>query len=798
MKFYDLDKIKQTADCRKVATQLLGLKLEGDRCAAFWRNGTNKKSVHVTKDGFYDHATKEGGSVIDLVMKCNAIDFHPAVELVGDFLSLEKERHLPDAPQRKVVAEYIYTDEFGNPIHKTVRYEPKDFIQMHFINNEWVSGLNGIKLVPYNLPKIKDESVILFHEGEKAAEAGQELGYPSTTIALGANNWRAEYLDYFIDKNIIIIADNDDAGKAHADRLCFELRKTVKAIKVIKVSDKPKGDCADFVEDGGTYEQLVNIIKNAPTVDLSQIQETKEIKIETAEAKAKQLNRTPFCNYFWETQNREDGGRKSVKAPRRVNDLIKELHLRLLGFPRIIGGELFDHDRKSGTIRIMRDAKSLFAWIAEKTQHNAKWRGGEGFIDQQQFFESILANGMVYNTISHVPEYPSKENTYYAHGTLPKPTEDAHYFNTFCKFFCPSCIADGVLLKTMIASLVYCRSGVTRPMWVIDTIQGAGQGTGKTTLAELCAMLMGNDSEGAGEPLWIDPLSTRSEQQLNQIVRRLLSGSARQKKVFLLDNIDTYFNSSALASFVTQGSFSGIAPYGRGEATRLNNLFFCATCNGGTFSKDLIHRSMFLHLDKPKTYVENWEIKVREYIKANRLQIIADIIHIFEKGVPDDFNVKPQTRFKMWEKEVLMPICENEAIYDYVLSVIKERQGQADGEAVEADIIREKFRSNLETLGVLPHKTFAWIQSAVLRRWAQEAIPGMGGRTGRNVSHILKNFHKTGSLPELSDYIEKYPTSRGSAVAPCRGMMWCPDGETPEKDEKVRIVKENGSNVEAW
>jgi len=622
------------------------------------------------------------------------------------------------------------------------------------------------------------------------------LGYPSTTIALGATNWRPEYLDYFTDKNIIIIADNDDMGKAHADRLCYELRKTAKAIKVIIVSDKPKGDCADFVDDGGTREELVEIIKKATPVNLKSLEEPKESKLETSEEKAKVLNRTPFCNYFWETQVRDDGSKRSVKTPRGVNDLIKELHLRLLGFPRLIGGELFDHDRKTGTIRLMRDAKSLFAWVAEKTKHNAKWKGGEGFIDQKQFFESILANGMAYNTICHVPEYPLKGNTYYAHGTLPKATEDAHFFNTFCGFFNPSCIADGILLKSMIASLVYCREGISRPMWVIDTIQGAGQGTGKTTLAELCAMLMGNDAEGGGEPIWVDPASTRSEQQLAQIVRRLLSGAARQKKVFLLDNIDTYFNSPALASFVTQGSFSGIAPYGHGEATRLNNLFFCATCNGGTFSKDLIHRSMFLHLDKPKEYVDSWEMKVREYIKSNRLQIITDIIYIIEKGVDEkEIPSKPVTRFKMWEKEVLMPICENEGIYELVLSVIGERQGQADGEAVEADIIREKFRSHLDTLGILSHKTFAWIQSAVIRKWAQEAIPGMGGRTGRNVSHILKNFHKTGSLPELADYIEKFPTSRGGAFAPCRGMMWCPDGVQPSKGVKVRLVRENGNDV---
>ena len=55
MKFYSYEEIEAVADCVSVARDCLSINVDHDgRCAATWRGGTNKASVHITKTGFHD------------------------------------------------------------------------------------------------------------------------------------------------------------------------------------------------------------------------------------------------------------------------------------------------------------------------------------------------------------------------------------------------------------------------------------------------------------------------------------------------------------------------------------------------------------------------------------------------------------------------------------------------------------------------------------------------------------------------------------------------------------------------
>jgi hypothetical protein len=797
MNFYDLDEIKEKADCIDVASNLLHLKVNKDRCAATWRGGSNETAVHLNKFGFYDHGTTEAdphhkGSVIDLVMLANNVDLTTASEVLGDYLGLTKSKHLKDSA--KVVAEYVYTDMNGNPLHKTLRFEPKSFAQYRYDNGKWVPDLADMELVPYNLPDIVDAEVILFNEGEKDAETGKQWGFPSTTIAQGAEKWRPEYNKWFKGKKLIIVADNDDKGKAHAIRVCSELKHDILGAKIVIPSKREKGDLSDFKADGGTKEQFTQEILATAPVNLKSLPEpekkVEENEKDSALKKAKKLNQKAFKNYRWETESKTDGSEKKVKVPLNANELVTELRERLLGYPQRIGSELFDMERDSKKITLLHDMADLFAWISRKTGHNAYWSGGNGFTTKQELYAALSHTAQTYDTFSNSPEYPMQNDTYYLYGEMPEPSSEHIYFKEFCCFFCPATVADTLLLQAMFASLVYFQDGAKRPMWVIDTVTGDAQATGKTTLAEICALLIGGFESGYGEPFWVRPKEATSEQSLAGVTRRMLSGDGRKKKLFLIDNVDNFYKSAALASFVTQGTFSGMAPYGHGETTRKNNMTFMITCNGATLGKDIISRSMFLQLKKPAKFKKDWEIKVRKFIKEKRLHILADIIDMLKRGAT--FDITGQTRFKEWEHAVLGAVCPDKRSYDFVINEIKRRKTDSDGEIVEADLIRETFEAKLSQYGCLPYKDYIWIPTKILQEWGAEAMPSLKYKVGA-ITHILNNHNKTGALPELSKVIEKYPTNTARGLPRTRGMMWCPEGiEMPKGHHAKVLTKEYG------
>jgi hypothetical protein len=804
MMWYSTDEIKETADCRTVMTDMLGYKLNRQsRCAAEWRGGKNP-NVEVQEKWFKDYKSGDKGSVIDMVMTVKGVELMQAVEMIGDFLGLQKDpkTRLPDEtnPQKKV-AEWIYKDARGNPVHKTVRFDKLDaqgnpikdeygknkktFRQYHWKDNKWVNGLNNIELLPYNLEMIEKHPTIFLCEGEKAAEAGISMGLPCTTFAMGAGSWKEYYGHYFKGKNVIIITDNDDAGREHGQGIAFKLKNIAEGIKIIQVSNKNKGDLADFKDDGGTKEDLFKIIQEAKKVDLTEKPPPQDEAIDKALAKAKQLNKKPLRNYAYKKEIQTDGSEKTVKVPISINELTKMVYDRLLGYPRAIGKELFDFDRDTNKTTVITDVADLFAWLAQKTGHTPYWSNGQGFVTKQELFYALLRSAVSYDTFSNSPEYPISDNTYYMYGEIPPPTPDHVYFKGFCAFFEPASPVDALLIQTMFASLVYFEDGAKRPMWVIDTATGDAQATGKTTLAEMSALLVGGTQTGYGEPLWVRPKEVNTEQSLVTVTKRMLSGDGRRKKVFLIDNIDGYFKSGSLASFATQASFSGIAPYGRGETSRANNMTFILTCNGASLSKDIISRSMFIKLKKPHTYKKDWEIQVKNYIKNHRLQILADIIDIMQKGV--SFDVDCSTRFKEWERAVLAPICGSKESHDYVIKEIKKRKTESDGEEVQADLIRESFFEALNSYGLNPTIDYVWIPTKALQAWGIEALPSFKYKP-TIITHILKEHNRTGALPELTCDIEKYPTSLSRGIPRTRGMMWCPDGVPMPKGHSARVI----------
>ena len=685
-------------------------------------------------------------------------DLFKAQDWLGEYYNLTPKTKLEK--QRKVVKLYQYKDpDTGVIIHETVRYEPKQFKQRRPDPSDpekHIYDLKGITPILYRIVDWRASKWVCVVGGEKDVDKLMAIGVPATTNPMGEGNWRKDYAPYFQGKNVVLIPDNDETGRTHVNTVALAIRAVAHAIKIVTLPDLPEhGDSSDWIATGGTRDQFLALVKSTPAVD------TQTLK---AVSPAKAANTKPLANFRWGQKVSGAGKAAPGMIPVHINELVDEIFIRFKGFPRRVGSVMFDHDEKTDQIRPLKTPDDLFAWIEEKSGQRIDWSTKlQGAVTRGMLYSSLYARCQEYQMISSVPTWPARNDVYYTFGELPEPTPDARYFSEFCEFFNPTTGEDMELLRVLVASPIYYIRKADRPLWVIDSEHG--QGVGKTKLAEMIAMLYGGDDIESGEPLWADYKLVNNESSLYQLFRRLLSTNGRRKRIFLLDNVDGYFKSSALATLITQGSISGMAPYGKTEETRTNDLTYIITSNSATVSRDLSSRAMFISMSRPECPRDMWEKEVQEFITTNRMQIMADIIGILEKGAQFDFS--PATRFRTWERDVMAPVMATSAVYNLCWKVNQERQITSDGEIDEADQIKDYFRNEIERCGLNPDTCALWIEARAIQLWSVSAVPGLGGQDGRNSRHKILNMIKGGMLPEMSAPVRRYPQKNGKS-----GLAW--------------------------
>lgn len=170
---------------------------------------------------------------------------------------------------RVIETTYDYRDEAGKLSFEVVRYAPKDFRQRRPDGaGGWIWNLKGVQLVPYRLPELlaADHGATVFiAEGEKDVDRLRSLGLVATCNPMGAGKWRDEYSDFLIDREVVILPDNDDSGRDHARAVAASLRGKASKIQILELPRlKPKGDVSNWLDAGGTEDQLCQMAEAAP------------------------------------------------------------------------------------------------------------------------------------------------------------------------------------------------------------------------------------------------------------------------------------------------------------------------------------------------------------------------------------------------------------------------------------------------------------------------------------------------------------------------------------------------------
>jgi putative DNA primase/helicase len=245
-----------------VAAELLGEPNTALSKAHDMRYGNHGSlSIDPENGRYYDHENNIGGGVIDLVKQKLGTDHDGAVMWLRNHGFLDA----PKAQPKKIVATYPYVDCFGQPLFEVVRFEPKSFAQRRRENGDWVWNLKGVDRELYHLPEVqkavRDGKTIYIVEGEKDADKLRSLGETATTNAGGAGKWLDSYNEGLRGANIVIIGDNDDAGRAHVEQVAGALTGIAKSVHVADLLSvwpecPSKGDISDFLAARHKLDEL--------------------------------------------------------------------------------------------------------------------------------------------------------------------------------------------------------------------------------------------------------------------------------------------------------------------------------------------------------------------------------------------------------------------------------------------------------------------------------------------------------------------------------------------------------------
>jgi 5S rRNA maturation endonuclease (ribonuclease M5) len=780
MKFYDFNEIKSRANCIEIAKHL-GYQLNRDnRCAATWRGGKTDTSVQFNPTGYYDYAQEKGGGVIDFVAMVKFADsIQHAQEWLGEYLNLEPKggtRPLPSARSRydeliqegyRETARYQYKDIDGIPIHFTVRLEHptkgKSFLQG--TPHGW--GLGDIEPILYNLAGITASPWCCIVEGEKDADTLIRMGILATTCAQVAKKWHAGYAEFFRDKKVAILIDNDEPGKEHGNLIAASLADIAADIRMLTTSQAPKGDVSDYVAEGHTKADIIALIKNANPVDPDDLQPELVPEPEPPEVKdAKQANTIPFRNYVpvqVEKPSRRPGGNPTTetdKQARTITDMTDDIHRRFLGFPRKVGEQLFDHDRDSGEIYYIYKPADLFAWIGRKSKKPVAWGRGDSLADKSDFFSGIQAEALRYESISTVPDWPTRQDVYYVHPKIPKPTEDRRYLWKMVEFFKPATVYDQRLMIAMLIAPLWYIPRVPRPSWIIDSEDG--QGTGKSTAIETAAFLYGTEAVR----------TCQAELQFGnqEITKRLLCNKGRNARILLVDNVQGTFTSPVLADLITAWSISGKRPYGMGEETRPNNITYVITANNATVDTDIASRSYYIFVKKPN-FDPRWKAAMTAFIEENRYKVIADIIGMLEDHKP--FDIQPSTRFPEFEESILQAVCDTPEMYLETLAHLASCRTDSNIEEEQARGMEEMIRGMISQMGIDPQSEAVWLQSPIVNSWGRRGLTDCHEYKGQPVQ-LVRSLAKQRLMKMICPRTKRWPhngTNRSS------GVLWNPQGD---------------------
>lgn len=288
----------------------------------YGKNGS--LSVDLVKGTWHDHEEQKGGGVIELLRAYKGLDKGEAVQWLIEHGYLEDRGRqdgkndgkkfeqpsidipggVPSFMDPKPVAFFEYFDGKGKLAYQVLKFPktaPRRYMQRRPHNGGWIWGLQAGtygRRKDKNFWKAKDdveyEEVIsvddaerwlyrrdevlkakkegrqvLLVEGEKDVETVRAWGHIGTTNAGGAKYWQPSFDEDLAGADVVILNDNDDAGRQRAQIRAADLKRKAKSVKTLDISEHwvdcpEKADISDWRDlAGGTAEKFSALLAKA-------------------------------------------------------------------------------------------------------------------------------------------------------------------------------------------------------------------------------------------------------------------------------------------------------------------------------------------------------------------------------------------------------------------------------------------------------------------------------------------------------------------------------------------------------
>jgi len=166
--------------------------------------------------------------------------------------------------------EYVYRDSEDEPVLKVIRSASKRFHVQHWNGSSWVMGKGPVTPPLYNLSYVRlQKSIrapILVVEGEKDADRSTDERLPATTNPFGAGKWKSVDSSPLDGADVVVVADNDIAGRRHAAEVVGSLLGRARRVRLLDLAGlvPKRGDLSDWYDMGGTKDQLETLIDALP------------------------------------------------------------------------------------------------------------------------------------------------------------------------------------------------------------------------------------------------------------------------------------------------------------------------------------------------------------------------------------------------------------------------------------------------------------------------------------------------------------------------------------------------------
>lgn len=258
-----------TAMMGDVAKALLGnpndhLSKPRDGLLKFGSRGSME--VNTVEGWFADYESGVKGGVLELIKhKGGVADNAGALQWLEDKGIKDREVSPQNAAQPKSTF-YDYRGETGEVLYRIERKQTgaqKDFLQ-HGPDGRGgfhaAKGcMRGVRRVLYRLPELlaADPSLPVFLcEGEKNADRVARDGLIATTNSGGAGSFDQQYVQALADRRVVILEDNDQAGRDRTAKILPMLEGVAKTVAVLRFGGCDKDDVCDWLARGNSTFDL--------------------------------------------------------------------------------------------------------------------------------------------------------------------------------------------------------------------------------------------------------------------------------------------------------------------------------------------------------------------------------------------------------------------------------------------------------------------------------------------------------------------------------------------------------------